>query len=338
MPKPTTIEIVSQRAGVSKTTVSRYLNGKYEHMSEKTKQRVKDIIEELDYQPNFIARSLKSKKTGLIGVIVSDITNPMSVNLVKGVIDHCIQEGYQVVTASSDEQVSKEKEYVLSMLNRQVEGLVVNIVDYNDYELLKSLAERGEKIVLADRTICESHLDMVTTDNYDMTRTAIKAMYDQGFDIVGFFSSSLLKSNVRLTRYNAFLDESSKYVPASKDLAYLLNNEAEYEPSLRDFLAKSRGKKAAIFASTPMALLNLVSAAHELGLQIPQDLGICGYDNLPWTKLMGLSVVEQPFYEVGLESAKILIDRIKNGLPEGKPKYVELKSNLVLRSSTQITK
>ncbi|MCL2840359.1 MAG: LacI family transcriptional regulator [Defluviitaleaceae bacterium] len=326
---PATIESVSQQAGVSKTTVSRYLNGKFEHMSAKTKARIKETIEALDYQPNLIARSLKLKKTGLIGVIVPDIINPVTVNLVKGVIDHCTQEGYQVVIASSDEQSDKEKEYVLSMLNRKVEGLIVNIADYNNYDLLKTLTERGEKIVLADRTICDSILDMVTTDNYNMTRTVVKALYEKGYEAVGFFSPELLKSNVRLTRYNAFLDES-----AGK-LAYLLHNENEYKKAIQDFLSKTQGKKAAIFASTPMSLLNVVSGIHELNLKTPEDIGICGYDNLPWTKLVGggISVVEQPLYEVGWESAKILIDRIKNGI-DNPVKYVELKSKLILRNST----
>jgi LacI family kdg operon repressor len=305
-------------------------------MSEKTKERIKNVIEELDYRPNFIARSLKSKKTGLIGVIMSDITNPVSINLVKGVIDHCTKEGYQVVTASSNEDTVREKEYVLSMVDRQVEGLIVNIVDYQDYDLLKSLSERGIKIVLADRTVCDSHFDMVTTDNYDMTRATIKAMYERGFNTVGFFSSSLLKSNVRLSRYNAFLDESVNHVPKPDELVYLLNDD-EYKQSLDEFIQNSEGQRSAIFASTPMALLNVVSAMQELNMRIPEDLGVCGYDNLPWTKLVdgGITVVEQPFYEVGVESAKILIGKIRNGEGDS-PKYVELKSKLILRNSTNI--
>ena len=337
-----TINIVSEKAGVSKTTVSRYLNGKYEHMSEKTKLRIKAIIEELDYRPNMMARSLKSKKTGLIGVIVSDITNPVVIMMVKGIIDYAAKEGYQVVTASSDEKTAKEKEYIHSMIDRQVEGLIVNIVDYNDYELVESLAAKGAKIVLADRTIGKPVLDMVTTDNYDVTRSTIKSLYGLGYDVVGLFSSELLKSNVRLARHDGFLDESAGFVEDSKKLVYLFKDDSveEYKQALEDFTRKnSSAGRLAVFASTPRALLNLLSAAHELDIRIPGDLGVCGYDNLHWTRLIGggISVVDQPFYEVGTESAKILIDRIRNDMPEGeKPKYVELKSRLILRNSTNI--
>ena len=334
-----TIDTVSEKAGVSKTTVSRFLNEKYEHMSEETKLRIKNVIEELEYRPNIVARNLKLKKTGLIGVILSDVANPVAVHLIKGIIDHCTQEGYQVVTASSDEKSSKEKEYILSMVDRQVEGLIVNTADYNDFSLLKSLKSKGISIVLADRTINENSLDMVTTDNYAATRTTIKTLYNMGFDVVSLFSSNLLKSNVRLSRYNAFLDESKSYIPNPEEVAYILSEDGQHpcKCALEDFIRKNAEKKMAVFASTPMALLNLLSAAHELNLNIPKDLGVCGYDNLVWTKLIsgGISVVEQPFYEVGVESARILIQRIRGEIPET-AKYIELKSRLILRNSTNI--
>lgn len=335
-----TIDVVSQKAKVSKTTVSRYLNGKYEHMSQKTKLRIKAVIEELDYRPNLLAQTLKSKKTGLIGIIVSDITNPVTLHMIKGVIDYCSGEGYQVVTASCDEMLDKEQEYIRSMVDRQVDGLIVNIVDYNEYGLLNSLKEQGVNIVLADRTINKPLFDTVTTDNYDMTKHAVKTLYSMGYEVVALFSSYLLKSNVRLDRYNAFLYQSTEFIPDStnpESLVYIDTKDLDdsYKSSLKDFMSKNAGKKLAVFASTPMALMNLLNAAYELNIRIPDDLGVCGYDNLNWTRLIsgGITVIEQPFYEVGTESAKILIQRIR-GEMEGAPKYVELKSKLILRNST----
>ena len=338
-PAAVTIGTVSEVAGVSKTTVSRYLNGKYEHMSEETKNRIRAVIEELDYRPNTIARSLKSQKTGLIGVIVSDVTNPVTVQLIKGIIDYSTHEGYQVVTASSSEKPAKEREYILSMVDRQVEGLIVVVADYNEFDLLESLRAGGAHIVLADRTINKPIFDVVTTDNYAMTKHTIKTLYNLGFETVGLFSSDLLRSNVRLARYNAFLNQSREHIHNPDELAYIIPGDQEegYKKSLADFMTKCAGKKAAAFATTPMAMLNLLGAAHELGLRIPEDLGVCGYDNLHWTRLIsgGISVIEQPFYEVGIESAKMLINRIRNEIDNG-PQYVELNAKLILRSSTKI--
>ena len=332
-----TIDDVSQIAGVSKTTVSRYLNQRYEHMSEKTKDKIKKVIEELEFRPNLIARNLKSQKTGLIGVIVSDVANPVTVHLIKGIIDHCTKEGYQVITASSDEKIAREKEYILSMVDRQVEGLIISIVDYNKFDLLQTLSQKGVKIVLADRTISQPVLDTVTTDNYEMTKYAIKKLYEIGFDAVALFSSDLLRSNVRLHRYNAFIEESKNHVQNPNALAYLFTQdmEGEYRKTLTEFVDSHKGQKIAAFASTPMALQNLLGAAQDLGISIPEDIGVCGYDNLPWTKLVcgGISVIEQPFYEVGVESAKMLIEKIR-GESEKSPDYKELKSKLILRNST----
>jgi LacI family kdg operon repressor len=259
--------------------------------------------------------------------------------LLKGIIDQCTKEGYQVITASSDEEVAKEKEYIYSMVDRQVEGLILSIVDYNECEMLKSLSEKGVKIVLADRTINKPIVDMVTTDNYEMTKAVIKTLYQMGFEAVAMFSSGLLRSNVRLARYSGFLNQSENHVANSNDLVYIFNrdSEDEYKKALSDFVEKHGGKKIAAFATTPMALLYLIGAAYELNLRIPDDIGVCGYDNLHWTKLIsgGITVVEQPFYEVGVESAKILIKRIRSEGENG-PNYVELKSKLILRNSTNI--
>lgn len=332
-----TIDDVSRMAGVSKTTVSRYLNGRFEHMSDITKGKVRRTIEELNFRPNLTARTLKSKKTNLIGIIVTDIANPISALLIKGAIDEGAREGYQVITACSSEIMDSEKNYANAMIDRQVDGLIVVVVDYNEYSHLERLKDMGAKIVLAVRTISNPILDMVTTNNYEATKDAIKTLYNKGFERVAFFSPELIKSKVRFERYNAFLNQSNEHVDDPEELVYLIKSTSNYVAALQDFVTKNPSKHLAAFAPTPVALLNLLDAVKELGLEIPKDIGICGYDNLPWTNLIngGISVVEQPFYDVGVESARLLIKRM-NGHAEIVPQYKVLKSKLILRNSTEI--
>ncbi|MCL1998147.1 MAG: LacI family transcriptional regulator [Turicibacter sp.] len=335
--KNVTIDMVSKAAGVSKTTISRYLNEKYEHMSEKTRLRIKATIKELDYRPSIMARSLKAKKTGLIGIIISDMTNPVTISLIKGVMDKCESEGFQVITASSDEDVQKEKEYILSMFDRQVEGLIVNVADYMEYSTLLRVQEKGMHIVLADRTIDTQIFDTVTTNNYEMSKDTVKKLYNVGYEAVALFSSNLLKSNVRLARYQGFLAAAENCDNSDNEYIFADDNLENFKVAITDFVRKYPNSKKAVFASTPMALLNLVTAAHELNVRIPNDLAICGYDNLQWTRLVsgGITVVEQPFYEVGVESAKILLKRIRGEDDiEKEPIYLELKSKLIRRGST----
>lgn len=341
--KNITIDIVSQKANVSKTTISRYLNGKFEHMSSETKERIKNVIEELEYRPNIIAQNLKSKKTGLIGVIASDITNPFVSILIKGIIDVCIKEGYQVIAASADEKTEKEIEYIKSMVDRQVEGLIINTTGNNE-EFLEYMKSKDIKMVLADRPMKHCILDTVTTDNYKMTTKTIKTLYEFGFEKVALFSNEVHRSNVRLSRYNAFIEESKKYVDDPNDLAYILERSAkedtyiDYKNALLDVMNRNRNKKIAVFTVNGVTMLNLLACAKDLNLKIPEDLGVCGYDDWAWARLIGsgISVVSQPSYEVGTKSAEILIGRIKNEISTQEPMYVELSSKLILRGSTNI--
>lgn len=135
-----------------KTTISRYLNGKFEYMSEESRQRIADVIEELGYRPNSLARSLKSKQSFVLGVIVSDITSPFSPILLKGISDCCDRYGYRILIANSDDEPRKERDYIMNMIDQSVDGIILNTTGGND-EFLRETADMGMKFVLADRTI-----------------------------------------------------------------------------------------------------------------------------------------------------------------------------------------
>jgi len=330
----TTIADVSKVAGVSKTTISRYLNGKYQYMSLETKERIEQVIEDLNYRPNFLARNLKSKKSGLIGVIVSDIKNYVMPLLIEGIMSHFIPLGYQVIVSSSGENPKKEVEYVNSMIDRQVEGLIVNTSGSND-NFLKS---QTIPLVLADRTIIGNSIGTVTTNNNEITKETTKMLYEKGFTKVALFLKDVTKSDVRNKRYKAFLEEAQNKGLHSEHIFSLEEGAESYKKELLSLLnKKSVCEKLAIFAAEPVSLLHLLEAMQELNLEAPRDLGILGYDDLVWTRLIwgGISVVSQPFYEVGRESAKLLLDKIND--EKNIVDYQELKSKLILRNSTLLS-
>ncbi len=127
-----TISQVAAAAHVSMTTVSRYLNGKYEFMSAETKQRIADIIEKLDYHPSNIARSLKSRVSRSVGCVIADIGSPFSSILLKGVDEVCSAEGYQVLFSDAANSPEKERNTIQELLNSRVDGLIVNTTGCND--------------------------------------------------------------------------------------------------------------------------------------------------------------------------------------------------------------
>lgn len=337
--KRVTIDMVSQRAQVSKTTISRYLNGKYEYMSEDTRKRIEQAIEELDYHPNAMARGLKSNKTGLIGLIVGDITNPFSSILVKAVGDTCTKFGYQVLIANTDDDGKKEQEYIRSMLDRQVEGLIVNTAGGND-AFLAEMQGQGIRIVLADRILQDNTLDTVTTDVEQVTAQLLELVYQEGFERIAFFSQTFRQNSTRRRRYETYAKVALRHGQNPDEYVYLIGSkEGEFDctQALELLLDSSRGLRTAVFTVNGVVLLDLLNAVKELGLSVPDDVGICSYDGWDWAGIVGdgISTISHPSYEVGQKSVELLIKRI-NSKKEYPPRYVELKSQIQLRGSTAL--
>lgn len=333
--KPT-IDVVARLAAVSKTTVSRYLNGHFEFMSADTRKRIHDVIEELEYRPNNLARGLKSNRSGLIGVLVADISSPFSSILVKGVGDTCKQRGYHTIIANTDNDPQKERQYMEAFMDNRVEGLIVNITGKNNDYLL-DLKSQGVPIILADRPMETLKLDTVTSNNYQMTYDALVHLFNEGFRKVTFVTQEMSAVQTRYTRYQAFLQACKDVFHTNgEDWLYVMDPSdihsiAEY---LRQFVQTAQGPSAA-FAVNGVTLLSLVKAINQLNLKMPTDIGLCGYDDWGWASVIppGITTISQPSYKVGVEAVKRLMQQIQ-GNRTSKPKLIELQSELIIRGSS----
>lgn len=158
-----TIDKVAKLCGVSKTTISRFLNGKYENMSAETREHIRRVIAEVDYHPNRSAQRLKASRSMLIGCVIGDIGSPFSALLLKGITTVCEEAGYQVLFADSGENAKRERRAINGFLENRVDGLIVNTSGNNDSFLLE-LQNNGMPLVLADRQLMSSDkIDTVTT-------------------------------------------------------------------------------------------------------------------------------------------------------------------------------
>ena len=333
-----TIDEVAKLCNVSKTTISRCLNGHFEYMSQETKDKIEETIKKLNYRPNNLARSLKSNKSGLIGAVIADITSPFSSILVKGIGDVCQKNGYQVIIANTDNDAAKEKDYIRSLIDNRVEGIIINSTGKNNGYLIE-LKEQGLPIVLADRSMNEPIFDTVTSDNYSMTVKTIKYLIDSGFNKIAFFSEQIGENSARYIRHKAFLDACSSYlnIDASK-YVYIINSSdnESVSNSLKNFIENNSDNHKAIFAVNGVVLLSVLQNIIKLNYNIPKDTAVCGYDNWGWASLIppGITVISQPSYDVGVEAAKMLISRINN--KNKKPAMLELPSTLTKRGSTML--
>lgn len=338
--KHATIAQVADAAKVSKTTVSRYLNGRYEFMSEETKAEINRVIQQLDYHPSNIARSLKTRKSRVIGCIIADITSPFSSVLIKGINDVCIQNGYQVLFSNTDNQPERELNCIYRLLSDQVEGLIINSTGFND-DYLIDLHKKGVPIVLADRCLRTNRvIDTVTTENYGPVYSCMQRLYANGFEKVAFFTQGNGKISSRLVRYRGFLDASREiFSEDGEKNTFLVDTDdpSVCSRSLRTFVESNRGKRLAVFCVNGVCLLNVLLGMQKENYPISRELGICGYDDWGWASLIppGITTITQDSYKVGKLSAETLLDRI-SGKVDSEAVLIELPNQLYVRGSTEL--
>lgn len=333
-----TIDEVAKKAQVSKTTISRYINGKYEYMSEATRDKIQRVIEELSYRPSNIARSLKSQKTATVGCVIADITSPFSSYVVKGINDVCKKKGYQVLFVNTDNHPKNEIESIQSLMDNKLDGLIVNTTGYNE-EYLIDIHNQGMPMVMVDRCLKNKYLmDTVTTENYPATTDCIKFLYKQGYDRVVFFTQELGENTSRHMRHTAFLDTVAKLysVNGNRD-TYLVDakNPKICAGHLRKLKETNPEEEIAIFTVNGVTLLNVLTGMKEEGYLPGTDFGICGFDDWGWASLIppGITTITQDSYATGVMSAQLLVKRIEKG-NTGKRKFTELPAQLVVRGST----
>ena len=336
----TTINEVAAKAAVSKTTISRYLNGKYEYMSVETKERIKKVIEELNYRPSNIARSLKAKNSNVIGCIIADIGSPFSSIVVKGINDVCNEAGYHVLFANTDNNPENEIKSIQSLMDNKVDGLIINTTGHND-EYLFDLKKNGLNIVLADRCLVDKNLiDTVATDNYDATYKCIEFLYKQGYKKIAFFTQDITANSSRYLRHQGYKDALYNFYRIDGDkYTYVVesNDVDKCDKEVMNFFKDCKGEAGAIFTVNGVTLLNVLNSMNRLNIKIAEDLGICGFDDWGWAALIppGITTITQESYECGVQATNMLIKRIKS-TKEREAKYLELPAKLVVRGSTNL--
>ena len=306
-----TINDIAKLAGVSKTTVSFYLNGKFDKMSEETRNKLEDVIARTNYHPNTIARSLNYKQTFLIGVIIGDITNSFANQIVKGIDEYAREHGYQMIIGSSGYLLENERRCLTSMSAMGVDGFIVQPTVH--FETMWKEIGIHKPIAYFDSPNQASNELWVKTNNYEAVFDATERLIKQGYKQFVIITADPYVLETRMERNRGFTDclDLAK-IPYDVILADNKTSPETLEEKLTPFL--HQGNPTAVFVCNNWLLDKTYLVLRKYQYLIPQSIGLIGFDSLEWSELVtpSITTIVQPAYEEGQAAARILIDRIEN--------------------------
>lgn len=329
-----TIRDVASAAKTGKTSVSRYLNGEQHLLSDALKERIERAIALLEYQPSQMARSLKSGETRLIGLIIADITNPYSVEVMRGVEAACRQQGLTLLVCNTNNEFDQEKHYLQLLGSYRVDGIVVNAVGMRE-EAISSLQQSQMPMVLIDRKVANFSCDVIGLDNAEATTEVTQHLLQQGFEAILFLSEPVT-INTRLDRLHTFLKQMQKTPHKFAEQGEVeLEDEQGLEKLLLDFAAQYPDKRRAVISVNGALTLVIARAMRRIGMVWGKDIGLLGFDDLEWAELagVGITTLRQPTYDMGFAALGQLVKRI-HGSDEPIREH-SFSGELIIRGSTQ---
>ena len=334
-----TIDQVAELCGVSKTTISRYLNHKYENISAETRQRIEQVIAELNYRPNRTAQRLKASHSMLIGCCIGDIASPFAGLLLKGITQTCEAAGYQVLFADCRENPLREQRAIEGFLENRVDGLIVNTTGGNDEFLINIQNDRGVPIVLADRSMrMEGKLDTVISDYRHSVAGCVDMMLDCGYRKIAFFTERVYSVMPRIQRRDSFFAAFSGRKGGAQPFLYEYSREAEGDclRCVKDFIQNNKGERIAILSVNGVTAMDILCAMQHAGITPGYELGLCTFDDWSWFSLIapGITAVRMETEELGARAAGLLLERLHGQRSAEDPAVeIELPTTLVPRGS-----
>ena len=306
----TTITDVAKLAGVSISTVSVVINNKDKYISPELKKKVLDAVSALNYQPNLIARSLKMKQTKSIGLIVTNITSPVIPPLVRTVQKIAQQKGFDTFIVSSEENQKVQNDAIRSMLSKRVDGLIICPTISDEDEFLHNAID-SIPVVAIERQI--QRANSVLTNNKDTAYKIAKHLVGHGYKRIGMITMQVFGSNTRdrIDGYQQALLENQMLIPdLIRETDYVGLSAFE---AARDLIMTQNVD--AVMSASQSITLGTYKAIMSLGLKIPDDVAIFGYDDLPWMEAVApaISTTRQPIEELAKKSCEILFSILEDG-------------------------
>ncbi len=333
-----TLKDIAQQLGISISTVSRALRGMPE-VNQETRDAVLKLSKEIDYEPNMLATSLLKRQSNLIGVVVPNMDYFFS-TAVKGMDEAALEAGYTVVACQSNESYGREVTNVQRLIQSHVDGFIVSLSsETQNTDHFKRIIKKNTPLIFFDRDCSDIDAPKVLLDNYDGAQQAVNHLLSMGYKKIAYLGArvNLSISNSRELGYRDALQQSGIEIQESfvihgdfdRDFAYQSTKEMLQHPN-------PIMRPDAFFAVSDRLALGAFQAIRELGLNMPQEVGLVGFNDEPLMQLLSptVSSVAQPTFEMGKLAVKALIEQLNTDELLVQPKIL-MKSTLVIRESSR---
>ncbi|MFD0982769.1 LacI family DNA-binding transcriptional regulator [Tropicimonas aquimaris] len=327
------IKDVAQVAGVSVSTVSHVIN-KTRFVSPDTMAAVQKAVDDLGYQPSYLARALRSKRTRTLGMLVTSSTNPFFAEVISGVEEGCFRAGYSLILCNCGDQPGRQRTYLETLMQKRIDGLAV-MTTSRDADFQAELESLGTlpRVVLDSAPM--PHTGTIGDDSVAGGRLAAGLLVSRGHIRIGCLTgpASHPRSADRLSGFRAGLEAAGISLPQERVAVGELSAGGGYQ-AMQHLLAQTPAPSA-VFAFNDLMAMGAYRAIAEHGLAIPRDISVIGYDDLEIASYLvpGLTTIRQPGFGLGLEAAEILIANLETGA--SLPEVIRHTPELVIRDSVR---
>lgn len=326
-----TIKDIAKLAEVSITTVSMILNKKDKDISEQTRQRVLSIIKEYNYAPSSIARSMVTKKTKIIGLMVPDITNLYFSDMARAIEDTANELGYNIVLCNTDDDQSKEIEYINILKEKSADGIIFVSAVLSNHDAIVELSGNGSPVVVLDRILEGENLKAVYFENTEGGHIAAKHLIEKGHKKIGCITGPLKNKSAK-DRYEGYL-KALKEAGICPDKEWVYEGDYKLSSGEKGIKTLLKSGVTAVFVCNDIMAYGVYKAANQLELNIPEDISLVGYDDLYMSEVIKppLTTIYQPRREMGSEAVKMIIkmiegEAIEDGMIRFDPLLIERES------------
>lgn len=333
-----TMKDIARRTGLGLATISSYFNGG--NVREKNRIKIEEAIEELHYEVNEVARGLKTNATKTIGVVIPELNNIFCAEIITGMEDILRSHGYATIVCDCRTDKKIEQDAVEFLIRRRVDGIINMPVDETGAHL-KKFYKTGKPIVLIDRKLQGIPCDSVLVDNKKAAEDAVQHFIERGHRNIGIIGgpSGIFTAEERLAGYCTALENAG--ISIRNSLVYRGDYTIQGGVRGLEELVRNNPDMTAVFVTNYEMTMGAMIGVNELGIQIPEQLSIIGFDNLPFARACRpkLTIVSQPTDEIAREVARIMLERLENKESQSEEYFKEkLQTEIMEGKSVRVLK